>query len=101
MGKEKSTILDKAVFFDELPEKIKKAFYQTATTKIFKDGHTLIQKGDISQFLFLIIKGRVSIIRTDQDSDEILKYLGTSDVFGTGIILNRSEAAKFEAKQNI
>jgi predicted acylesterase/phospholipase RssA/CRP-like cAMP-binding protein len=101
MGRELTTLLDKSVFFDGLSDKIKKSFLSAAQKKTFKKSQTIIQRAQVAKHLYLIIQGNVSIIRSNQDSDEILKLLGPLDVFGSGIIINREEGAKFEAKSDL
>lgn len=50
--------------------------------KHFKDGETIIEEGESGNKMFIIVEGRVDIVKESEEAETVLATLGQGDIFG-------------------
>lgn len=67
----------------------------------YKKGNTIFSEGDISDAFFLIVSGKVEVIKKNGASDGVVANLGVGDFFGeVGIINSKKRSAGIVAISN-
>jgi CRP/FNR family cyclic AMP-dependent transcriptional regulator len=70
------------IFSDLSPDEIKD-FLASAQKKMYSHGSIVIQRGDVGDIIYLILKGRVKVVLTHIEGREIiLNVMKTGDYFG-------------------
>jgi len=73
--------------------------------KPYKEGGRIFEKGESTDFMFLILMGRVEIFVTDLYGDEeqkLIAELHSGDIFGEmGLVLHRTRTASARAKTDV
>src|SRR4051812_30945539 len=69
--------------FGSLPERQLDALMRHARRRVFRRGETIFRHGDIGNALFLLENGRVKVVVTSEQGEEVLLAgLGPGEVFG-------------------
>ncbi len=57
----------------------------------YEPGEVIFNEGDIGDFLYIIIKGKVEISRKKDGEKRVIAYLGEGEIFGEKALLNQIE----------
>jgi CRP/FNR family cyclic AMP-dependent transcriptional regulator len=58
------------------------AFLHVAELMEYEDGETIISQGDVSQFLYCLIKGSVAVSAQEKENDIFIYNLEEGEIFG-------------------
>jgi CRP-like cAMP-binding protein len=70
------------VLFRYMPEEAFFAFLSGSELMEFEDGETIISQGDVSQFLYCLIKGSVAVSAQEKGADFYIYNLEEGEIFG-------------------
>ena len=74
--------IKKNLLFRYMSEEEFFAFLQVAELMEYKDGETIISQGDVSQFLYCLIKGSVAVSAQAKENDIFIYNLEEGEIFG-------------------
>jgi CRP-like cAMP-binding protein len=75
-------LIKRNVLFRYMSEEGLYAFLNGSELMEYEDGEIIISQGDVSQFLYCLIKGSVAISAYDQGSDFFIYNLEEGEIFG-------------------
>ena len=81
---EKILLLKSVNLFSHVPDPILFEIASIVKDETVAEGQTIIHKGDIGDFMYIIASGRVRI----HDGDQTITYLGENDEFGELALLD-------------
>jgi len=92
-------LLDSSPIFSTLRQEEKDTFSQNMTLQTFRTGETILEAGEVSDHLFIIESGVVSVTLTRHGSPFESGRMGPGEVIGeAGILSDSSVPATFAAK---
>jgi CRP-like cAMP-binding protein len=74
--------IKKNVLFRYMSEEAFFAFLSGSELMEYEDGETIISQGDVSQFLYCLIKGSVAVSAQDKGDDFFIYNLEEGEIFG-------------------
>lgn len=75
-------LIKKNVLFRYMSEEEFFAFLHGSELMQYEDGETIISQGDVSQFLYCLIKGSVAVSAYEKGNDFFIYNLEKGDIFG-------------------
>jgi CRP-like cAMP-binding protein len=92
-------LLDSSPIFSTLRQEEKETFSQNMTLQNFRTGETILEAGEVSDHLFIIESGVVTVTLTRHGTPFESGRMGPGEVIGeAGILSDSSVPAKFAAK---
>lgn len=88
---DKVELLRRVDLFSGLKEKALKGLAEFCAERLFKKGQTLVEQGDSGLGLYIVVSGKVKIVKKRSTGDELeIAILGAGDFFGEMTVLDHS-----------
>src|SRR5687767_9903532 len=98
-------LLKRTALFGEADEQTLEHLADKAIERRYKKGQLIFYQGDPAEALFVVIEGRIKVVVTSEDGDEMLLVtLGPGDVFGEIAVIDgepRSASAETLEETNV
>lgn len=86
---DKEELLKKVDLFSGLKEKALKSLAEFCVERLFKKGEPLVKQGDSGLGLYVIVSGKVKIVKKTLTGDELeIAVMGRGDFFGEMTVLD-------------
>lgn len=84
-----SNLFDELKSFDifrDLPQEALQSIHAYKTSRPILPGYLLFHQGDVVPRLFLVVRGRIELVRTDAAKKDMRRVLGPGDVLGRFVL---------------
>jgi CRP-like cAMP-binding protein len=100
-AEQKCRILGKVPLFARLPEKDVEAIASVTTTRTVKSREELFHKGDEGSQLYIVVSGRLKVITTSDEGDDLMFcVVEPGEVIGeVGLLIDRHRTATVRAME--
>lgn len=88
---DKVRLLEKVDLFSGLKERELKSLAEFCVDRLFEKGQTLVKQGDSGLGLYVLVSGKVKIVKTTSSGEKLeIAVLGPGDFFGEMTVLDSS-----------
>ncbi len=88
---DKVRLLEKVDLFSGLKERELKSLAEFCVDRLFEKGQTLVKQGDSGLGLYVLVSGKVKIVKTTSTGEKLeIAILGPGDFFGEMTVLDSS-----------